>query len=233
MRYLQLTILLLTVCVIAKSSNRIYILHGYAGPGFEMRTILKAVEKEGYDCTLFKYHSFVDDVDSVGLDLIKRIQSDGADTISFVTHSMGALVVRSIYKHIDSLAGFPIIKRIVMIAPPNNGTQVADFYYKYRFFRYFLGPNIRNMTTDSIFGAVKYPIPTCEVGLITASFGGSKTLNVLLDADNDGLVAPKHSKLGVEKDSVYVKTWHVGLLFDKRVIRYVISFLKWGEFTVK
>jgi len=74
--------------MITKSSNRIYFLHGYAGPGFEMRPILKAVEKERYDCTLFKYRSMVEDVDSVGLDLIKKIQSDGADTISFVCLSL-------------------------------------------------------------------------------------------------------------------------------------------------
>ena len=219
--------------MITKSSNRIYFLHGYAGPGFEMKKILKAVEKEGYDCTLFKYRSMVRDVDSVGFDLIKRIQSDGADTISFVTHSMGALVVRSIYWHIDSLADFPIIKRIVMIAPPNNGTQVADFYYKFHFLRYFLGPNLKNLTTDSILGAGRYPIPTCEVGLITGSFSGSKTLNLFLDEDNDGTIIPEQAKLGIEKDSVNVKSWHFGILYKTKVAKYVISFLKCGKFKVE
>lgn len=233
MRSLQLSILLLFVCMISKASNRIYFLHGYGGPGFEMKWILKAVEKEGYDCTLFKYRSMVRDVDSVGLDLIKKIQSDGADTISFVTHSMGALVVRSIYKQIDSVADFPIIKRIVMIAPPNNGTQVADFYYKSLLLRRILGPNLRNLTTDSLVGASRYPIPTCEVGLITGTFGGSKVLNLFLDADNDGMVIPEKAKLGIEKDIVHVKSWHFGLLYDTKVTRCVISFLKWGRFAAK
>lgn len=219
--------------MIAKASNSIYFLHGFGGPGIEMRWILKAVEKEGYDCTLFKYRSMVRDVDSVGLDLIKKIQTDGADTISFVTHSMGSLVVRSIYEHIDSLADFPIIKRIVMIAPPNNGTQVADFYYKSHFLRQILGPNLRNLTTDSIVGASRYPIPTCEVGLITGTFGGSKVLNLFLDADNDGMVVPEKAKLGIEKDIVHLKSWHFGLLYDRKVTRCVISFLKWGRFAVK
>ena len=233
MRYLLLTILLLTICMIARSSNRIYFLHGYGGPGFEMKRILKAVEKEGYDCTLFKYRSMVRDVDSVGLDLIKRIQLDGADTVSFVTHSMGALVVRSIYKHIDTMVGFPIIKRIVMIAPPNNGTQVADVYYKSHILRRVLGPNLKNLTTNSISGASRYPIPTCEVGLIAGTFAGSKTLNLFLDADNDGMVIPEQARLGIEKDIVYLKSWHFGLLYDNRVTRHVISFLKRGMFVVK
>ncbi len=217
----------------AESSNRIYFLHGYAGPGFEMNKIVKAVEKEGYNCTLFNYRSMVDDIDSVGRDLIKRILSDRADTISFVTHSMGALVVRSIYEHIDSLADFPIIQRIVMIAPPNNGTPIADFYNKFHFLKFFLGPNLKNLTTDTISGAGRYPIPTCEIGLITGSFSGSKKLNLFIRSDNDGMVVPEQAKLGIEKDYVNIKSWHFGLLYDKRVVKYVVSFLKYGRFILE
>jgi triacylglycerol lipase len=217
--------------IISKASNKIYFLHGYGGPGFEMNRILKAVEKSGFDCSLFKYRSLVKDIDLVGLDLIKQIQLDGADSISFVTHSMGALVVRSIYNYIDSLDSFPIINRIVMIAPPNNGTQVADFYYKFSFLRHVLGPNLRNLTTDSIYGARRYPIPTCEVGLITGSFVGSKTLNLFLEEENDGLVVPAQAKLGIEKDTVLIRSWHFGILFKKKVASHVISFLEYGSFT--
>jgi triacylglycerol lipase len=216
----------------SESSNRIYFLHGYAGPGFEMNKILKAVEKEGYNCTLFNYRSMVDDIDSVGRDLIKRILADKEHTISFVTHSMGALVVRSIYKHIDSITDFPIIQRIVMIAPPNNGTPIADFYTKFHFLNFFLGPNLKNLTTDTVTGAPRYPIPTCEVGLITGSFSGSKNLNLFIRTDNDGIVVPEQAKLGIEKDYVNIKSWHFGLLYDKRVAKYVISFLKSGRFSL-
>jgi triacylglycerol lipase len=215
----------------AESSHRIYLLHGYAGPGFEMKKILKALEKEGYNCTLFNYRSMVDDIDSVGKDLIKRIQSDRVDIVSFVTHSMGALVVRSIYNHIV-FADFPIIQRIVMIAPPNNGTPIADFYNKFHFLRFLLGPNLKNLTTDLLSGAGQYPIPTCEIGLITGSFYGSKKLNLFIRSDNDGIVAREQAKLGVEKDNVNIKSWHFGLLYDKRVVKYVISFVKYGRFTL-
>jgi len=110
---------------------------------------------------------------------------------------------------------------------------VADFYYKSHFLRQILGPNLKNLTTDSIVGASRYPIPTCEVGLITGTFGGSKVLNLFLDADNDGMVVPEKAKLGIEKDIVHVKSWHFGLLYDKKVTKYVISFLKWGRFADK
>jgi len=216
--------------MLVKTSHRIYLLHGYAGPGFEMKKILKALEKEGYNCTLFTYRSMADDIDSVGKDLIKRIQSDRVDIISFVTHSMGALVVRSIFEHIVLIPNFPTIRRIVMIAPPNNGTPVADFYIKLRFLKFFLGPNLKNLSTNSISGAGRYPIPTCEIGLITGSFKGSKHLNLFIKSENDGIVAREQAKLGIETDIVNIKSWHFGLLYDKRVVKLVISFLRYGKF---
>ena len=223
--------ILLSLSMYVNASNKVFFLHGYAGPGFEMKKILKAVEVAGYDCTLFKYKSFVDDVDSDCIDLIKKIQSEKIDTISFVTHSMGALVVRAIYSHLDSLPDFPVIQRIVMIAPANNGTPVADFYAKVRFLRPFLGPNIHNLTTNPVTGAGRYPIPTCEVGLIAGSFSGSKVLNIFTNKDNDGLIVLDQTRLGIEKDTVFLNAWHFGILYDKKVIRYVISFLKYGKFT--
>ena len=68
MRYFLLAMLIVGFNIISKASNKIYFLHGYGGPGFEMNRILKAVEKSGFDCSLFKYRSLVKDIDLVGLD---------------------------------------------------------------------------------------------------------------------------------------------------------------------
>jgi len=216
-----------------ETSNRVYFLHGYFGPGFEMRKILKAVEKEGYDCTLFTYRSLLDEIDSIGKDLIRKILSDKVDNISFITHSMGALVVRSIFEHVNTIENFPSVQRIVMIAPPNNGTPIADFYNRFQFSKFLLGPNLKNLTTDPKSGAAKYPIPSCEIGLITGILAGSKKLNIFMKCDNDGILAPEQERLGNEKDIINIGSSHFGLLYNKTVIENVISFLKYGVFASK
>jgi hypothetical protein len=146
---------------------------------------------------------------------------------------MGALVVRSMYEKLDSLSGFPFVHRIVMIAPPNNGSPIADFFSQFKFVKYIIGPNINNLTTNKISGASKYPIPTCEVGLIAGSFGGKRGFNMFINSDNDGVLIPENTKMGIEKDVVFVKSWHVGLLFNKKVIRYVNNFIQLGKFKIE
>jgi uncharacterized alpha/beta hydrolase family protein len=219
--------------MITPLSNKVYFVHGFASLGFEMRNLLRASEREGFVCKLFRYRSLTQDIDFAALDLITMIRLDGAEKISFVTHSMGALVVRSVFKSINKLKDFPEIQRIIMIAPPNNGTPVADFYHRFRLFRYILGPNLKNLTTDSVSGASRYPIPNCEVGVVTGSYKGSKIMNIFLKEANDGMIIPEQAKLGNEKDSINIKSWHLGLMYNKKVEKYVVSFLKYGKFIME
>ena len=215
---------------LVQASQKVYIIHGFGGLGIEMEKIHRAIDNEGYTSEIYTYPSLVKDFDSVGRILFEKIQTERFDTVSFVTHSMGALVARSIYEHLDSLTTFPYIQRIVMIAPPNNGSPVADYFAQFTFLKNILGPNINNLTTNPITGASKYPIPTCEVGLIVGSYGGKKGFNLFINADNDGVLLPQQTKLGVEKDIIFIKSWHVGLLFSTKVIKQTISFLKTGKF---
>ena len=221
------------VCVVTHATNKVYLIHGYAGLGIELEKIQKAIEKEGFENEIYVYPSFVKSVDSVGIELFRKIQKENYDTVSFVTHSMGGLVVRSLYEHLDSLTLFPFIYRIIMVAPPNNGTPVADFFAQFSFIKFIVGPNVNNLTSNPVTGASRYPIPTCEVGLIVGSSGKKNGFNIFINGDNDGIVISEDAKLGIEKDVVFVKSGHVGLLFNKSVIEYVTSFLQNGDFSKK
>ena len=223
-------LMVVTSIICTNASTKVYLIHGFGGLGIELKELQKAISKEGYNNEIYSYPSLVLDVDSVGNTLFDKIQRENFDTISFVTHSMGALVVRSIYEHLDSLTSFPFIHRIVMIAPPNNGSPVADFVAQFSFVKHIIGPNINNITTNPLTGAGKYPIPTCEVGLIAGSYGKKKGFNIFVKGDNDGVLLPEQTKMGIEKDIAFIKSWHVGLLYNKTVKKYVISFLKQGVF---
>jgi len=212
------------------ASYKVYLIHGYGGVGLELGKIYKSIQKEGYNCEIFYYPSLAKDIDSVGKVLFNKIQQESFDSVSFVTHSMGALVVRTLYEHLSPEIPFPYIHRIVMIAPPNKGTPVADFYRQFEFTKFLAGPNINNLTTDSLSGAIKYPLPTCEVGLIIGNINKKKCYTVPLNGENDGVVPAESSKMGIEKDIVFVKATHIQLLFVRRVSTYVLNFLNRGKF---
>ncbi len=213
------------------ASHKVYIIHGYGGTGYELGKIQLALEAENFETEIFRYASLHEDVDSVGIRLFKKIRKDDYDSVSFVTHSMGGIVVRTLYKHIQERKDFPFIHRVVMIAPPNSGSPVADSLQQYDFIRFLVGPNITNLTTDSLTGAPKYPIPTCELGLIIGVTDREKWMKTIpLNGQNDGVVLTESAKMGIEKDIVFIERSHIFLVFDEEVIEHVVCFLRNGEF---
>ena len=208
------------------ASYKIYLIHGYAGSSLEMKSLYKALCKEGFSCEIFSYRSMIDDIDTVSIQLYEKIKLDKIDTVSFVTHSMGSLVVRALYNHIQPNFQFPFIHRIVMIAPPNKGTTLADFWSKIGIARMIGGPNVVNMTTDTIKGASRYPIPDAQIGIIAGYRGTKHGYNFLLKGDNDGIIPYENTNLPNEVEITYVKASHWAITQKKKVIEMTINFLK-------
>lgn len=226
-------ILVITILIFSNvltAGTKTYLLHGYGGFAFEMKGVHKALQDRGAVSEIFPYPSYSQDVDSVACELYTKIKKENLDTVCFVTHSMGALVVRALFGKIVPGDSFPVTHRLVMIAPPNKGTSVADFFIRSKFIRYLAGPNIKNLTTDTLSGASRYPLPSCETGLIIGSYGEGKRVNLFIHRENDGIVATDQAILGNEKDILQFKSWHWGLLYQKKVIDQTLYFLQNGKF---
>jgi len=211
------------------ANHKVYVIHGFGGFALQMEKINQGLKKEGFLTENYSYHSFSEELDSLGLDLFKKVKQENFDTVSFVTHSMGALVVRSMYQYLNKSAHFPNIFRIVMLAPPNKGTEMADIYSS-PVTKFLLGPNVEHMKTDSDSYANKLPVPNCEIGIIAGIKGKKPWFNPFLKEDNDGNVSLSLTKLGNEKDSAIVHSTHGLITQEKKVIKLIVSFLKTGSF---
>ncbi|MFZ4581948.1 MAG: esterase/lipase family protein [Paludibacter sp.] len=229
-RVFFLFIAIFTFSIIVNASHKVFLIHGFAGLGIELEQIKTAITLQGYECEIYRYPSLTEDVNEVSKHLISEIQRQHLDSVSFVTHSLGALVVRALYGNLKPEFNFPFIHRFVMIASPNQGSPMADFWNQFGFVKYVAGPNVKNLTTDVQNGAPKYAVPTCEIGLIAGVTNRKMGYNILIVGDNDGLVPKKNAALGNEKDVVYVKSSHISLVFNKKTIKYVVAFLQIGHF---
>jgi hypothetical protein len=199
-----------------------------------MRKIEKHLNKEYYRTENFGYKSMSDDLDTIGKQLYLNIKNSGLDTVSFVTHSMGGLVTRSMLQYSMKDKDFPVIYRIVMIATPNNGAEIADFYASFMFLKKVLGPNVECMRTDSDSYVHHLPKPyKSEVGIIAGIRGKKHGYNPFIEGDNDGLLTPGRTKLGIEKDIIILKDEHTLMTQKKVVCKLVIEFLKTGKFISK
>jgi hypothetical protein len=230
-RFGKIAFLILIVVSFSFCSQAIYLIHGYgSGPVF-MKSIEKYLNRNKLQTVNFGYPSLTKDLVVCGESLYARIKADNFDTISFVTHSMGALVFRSIVDKIQNDGAFPKVNKIVMIAPPNHGAELADFFVSSSIWRYILGPNLQHLSTDTNSLANHLPIPkNYEIGIIIGINKNTKGYNPFIKGNNDGDLTPKSALLGTEKEDVYVSSEHSMIIHNKKVLRLVYSFLIKGKF---
>jgi hypothetical protein len=215
-------------------SHHVYVIHGYGSPKFVLNKITRNIKKSGFEATNYGYKSVTDDLEKIGRDLYLDIQHKSYDTISFVTHSMGGIVVRSMLKNINDKEHFPTVYRIVMMAPPNKGAEIADIYTSRKGFDPIKRPNMWKMRTDSDSYVNTLPIPShSEVGVIVGYKGNMQGYNREIEGDNDGRVRPQSTLMGIEKDVAYIKAEHTFMTVKDKTVKLIIEFLKEGKFTSK
>ncbi|MDY0315302.1 MAG: putative lipase [Bacteroidales bacterium] len=216
------------------ATHKVYLLHGYGSPKTIMNKIKKDLEKSDFIVENYAYPAFYVDLDSLGKNLYLDILEDNYDSVSFVTHSMGGLVVRNMLKYSGTDLSFPKIFRIVMIAPPNRGADIADFFKNTKLIKKMLGPNVEKMTTDSTSYANQLPIPiNTELGIIVGESKYKAGYNWFIGRKNDGLLIPERVFLGNEKDVAICNYSHLGVVKNKKPRKLVLEFLKHGNFKSK
>ncbi|MGA2624642.1 MAG: hypothetical protein ABSF91_12360 [Bacteroidota bacterium] len=216
------------------SNQKVYLIHGYGSSTLLLKSIENYLKKNGFETVNYSYHSIRDDIRKTGHNLYNQIKQDRIDTVSFVTHSMGALVMRALLTYSIKDSSFPTIYRIVMITPPNHGTEIADFFSSSSIFKFFLGPNVENMKTDSNSLANRLPLPLkSQVGIIVGEKSDSTGYNPFIKGSNDGYVTPDEAKLGMEKDFRIIYKSHTLITQSKKTRRLVLSFLRNGTFGKK
>jgi triacylglycerol lipase len=130
---------------------------------------------------------------SKAIDICSRQQ---ATTIHFVTHSMGGILVRYF------LAKNPIenLGRVVMLSPPNQGSEVVDFFNKNIFFKWLNGPAGGQLGTDRNSLPSRLPPLDYDVGIIAGDRSINLFLSMLIPGKNDGKVSIERTQVDGMKD---------------------------------
>ncbi len=211
-------------------ADRVVLLHGLGRSDLSMLRLEMALENSGYRVANVSYPSTERSIEQLSEhDLgpaLAACCSEPAGQVHFVTHSMGGIVLRYyLQRHeMESLG------RVVMLSPPNQGSELADWAAENPVLEKLLGPAVEQLGTGpasvpSQLGPVNF-----ELGVIT----GDRTLNPLfsriIPGEDDGKVSVERAKVPGMTDFLVVPHSHTYIMLSEDVIEQVIFFLENGKF---
>lgn len=207
----------------------VLLVHGLGRSAGAFTEMEDALRRSGYETASVNYPSTRQGIAAHADNLEQIIGSlDGVERLSFVTHSLGALVIRELLSRDHSWREHIEPHRIVMIAPPNQGSQLADRLSSLPAYQWLTGESGQELTSEA---ARTLPVPNIEFGIIAGGRGNELGFNPLLPGDDDGLVTVAETRLDGARDFMLVPTTH-GLVDDHpQTIDATVTFLRDGRFT--
>lgn len=212
-------------------SENVILLHGLCGTTHSMTKIQRALKEAGYTVWNVDYPSRTALIPKLADDAIGRAlaecRQNGATKIDFVTHSMGGILVRSYLAH----HSVPELGRVVMLAPPNQGSEIVDKLGGLGLFKWIYGPAGNELGTDrdslpNQLGPANFP-----VGIIA----GDRSIDWIsslffIPGPDDGRVSVKRAKLDRMSDFIIIHATHPFITRNREAIRQTIAFLQNGKF---
>lgn len=209
----------------------VILLHGLGRTALSMAMIEHHLIRSGYAVVNIDYASTQQPISAVAdgavAEAVSRCKRKEYDRIHFVTHSLGAIVVRSYLQTHPLPAG----SRVVMLAPPNQGSEVADWaQQKFPKMIQLAGPAVRQLGTDgeTLLARLKPIAP--EVGVIIGTDSWNPFFSEILPGPDDGAVTIERARLKEMTGFMVSPCNHTSILLDREVQHRIVCFLQNGRF---
>ncbi|MFC3152314.1 esterase/lipase family protein [Litoribrevibacter euphylliae] len=209
----------------------VVLLHGLAKSKHSMKKLDKALQTAGYATVNYDYPSRSDSIPSLAETHINNAlsQCPKALKIHFVTHSMGGILVRQ-YLADHSI---PNLGRVVMLGPPNQGSEVVDKLHNLPGFEWIGGPSSLQLGTQENSTPAQLGPANFELGVIAGSRTANPILSLWLPGSDDGKVTVANTKLEGMKQHIVLPVTHPFMMKNRKVIAQVKHFLAQGQFATE
>ena len=206
----------------------VILLHGYGRSSYSMLPLERRLEAAGFTVHNIGYPSMrrspPELVSRLGQELDLCCKS--APRVHFVTHSLGGILVRAYLAEHQ----LPNMGRVVMLAPPNQGSELADMVNGSSVLSAILGPTATQLGTGMDSLPKRLPPPWFEIGVIAGVDEFNPLGDWLVPKPSDGTVSVASTQLGGMSDFVTVPKSHTFIMWSTEVADYVIRFLRTGRF---
>ncbi len=213
-----------------EAGDVVVLLHGLGRTDLSMIRMELALSEYGYEVINVSYPSTDHSIEHLSHEELRPALEgcclDPDRRIHFVTHSMGGIVLRYYLENqeLDNLG------RVIMLSPPNQGSEIADWVTESEFLQRFFGPSIEQLGT----GPESVPSQLGPVDFELGIIAGNKTINPLLSrlipGQDDGKVSVESTKVEGMTDFLVVPHSHTYIMLRADVIAQVVHFIEHGEF---
>ena len=210
-------------------ADTVVLVHGLGRTPTSMAVLRSRLVADGFRVVNFGYPSRAEEMEDIVASLGAAVeaccgQADG--TVHFVTHSMGGILVR-IYL---AGRGAGLDGRVVMLSPPNQGSEVIDAFGDSPLLSAVLGPAGALLGTDSTGIASQLGPIDFSLGIITGDRSINPIGSWLIPGPDDGKVSVARARLDGAADFIVVPATHTFIMNRRDVAEEVAHFLTEGAF---
>ncbi len=201
-----------------KPNAKIVLLHGLGGSRLDMVPLAFRLKRLDYQVENWGYSSLgarIEDLSERVSDRLVGLQSTLGtdDAIHIVTHSMGGIIVRAALQR----RHYPAVHRIVMLAPPHQGSHTARKLSPYL---RWLAPSLQQLSDA----------PDSYVNALTNSFVRRGVEFGIIEAERDRVISKGAVRIDGYRDFATVDGHHGILTWYPVTWQLVERFLRFGSF---
>ncbi|NNC78337.1 MAG: alpha/beta fold hydrolase [Woeseiaceae bacterium] len=232
LRLAALSALLVCSSASVAASECVILLHGLARTSSSMARMQDALIDAGFETINVDYpsrHHPIEELAPIALEsgLSGCRAIEGIERVHFVTHSLGGILVRQYLAENE----IPELGRVVMLAPPNQGSVAADRLRNVPGFEWMNGPAGSQLGKGEESVPLQLGPADFELGVIAGNRSIDPIASAVLPNPEDGRVTVDDTKLDGMSDFIVVDHSHAFIMRMRKTIELTLGFLKTGRFS--